>query len=296
MNHYGSIEHLAKSRFRAGEQIRVDEKIDGSRFCFGMERQADGARRLMFFTGGHERFSGFTTQGMFAPAMRHIQERIDRLPDGYTFFSEFLSKPKHNKLAYERVPKGFLVLFDVCDNTGTFLPYGSILSFASQLEIEPVQVLYVGGIPATYDPILALLSEKPMLGGDMIEGVVVKGEQDGQKRSVAKTVSPKFRETHKQGKAFSNDIEGIAKAVCTENRWRKAVERLRDDGKLTGSPKDIGPLIKEIYADLDKECREQIEQAILRIYYKRVMSSAVSGFAEWYKSQPITVEVYENGD
>jgi hypothetical protein len=78
-------------------------------------------------------------------------------------------------------------------------------------------------------------------------------------------------------------LERIATAFCTEARWEKAVQHLRDDGALTDSPKDIGALLKALNHDIDVECKDEIKDALWQMFRKDILRVASRGFPEWYK-------------
>ena len=51
----------------------------------------------------------------------------------------------------------------------------------------------------------------------------------------------------------------MVKEYCHENRWRKAMERMRDDGRLVHEPKDIGAIIKEVQNDIVRRTQKIID-------------------------------------
>ncbi|MCH8034511.1 MAG: hypothetical protein IH950_12255, partial [Bacteroidetes bacterium] len=67
--------------------------------------------------------------------------------------------------------------------------------------------------------------------------------------------------------------------------WHKAIQHFRDDGKLTESPKDIGPLIQEVLRDIEEEELENIKEELWRLFKKPIQRIVVAGFPEWYKQQ-----------
>lgn len=68
-------------------------------------------------------------------------------------------------------------------------------------------------------------------------------------------------------------------------RWNKAVQHLKERGEFTESPKDIGPLIKEVQHDIAEECSDEIKDALYRYAIKHIQRGVVAGLPEWYKEE-----------
>ncbi len=64
----------------------------------------------------------------------------------------------------------------------------------------------------------------------------------------------------------------------------KAVQHLREAGKLEGSPRDIGLLIEEVRRDIEKECRDEIEAILWKWAWSDVSRLVTRGLPEWYKN------------
>jgi len=148
------------------------------------------------------------------------------------------------------------------------------------------------------------LEQDSFLGGGRIEGIVVKnysafGERDG-KMIMTKLVSEDFRELNKadfrarnpQGKDVANTI---GNALASEGRFLKAVQTMRDNGELTGEPKDIGPLLKWLQQDLEEEKAEEVKELLWKGYRKTIQACATRGFAEWYKARLVEEMIDDNG-
>ena len=69
----------------------------------------------------------------------------------------------------------------------------------------------------------------------------------------------------------------------TEARWRKAIQHLAERGELNYNAGDIGPLIREVHADLIEECSASFKEALFNIFYKQWLGAASEGFANFYK-------------
>lgn len=270
--------------------IVIEEKIDGSQFSFT-------------HTNGKLVCRSKTTEineadpGMFRLAVEKARSLATMclLIDGATYQCEFLAKPKHNVLAYGRVPAGNLVLFDIRMPDGAYLWTGQRTHIAKTLELEPVPVLFEGTTNEFQSPdvVQVALAKDSVLGNVPIEGVVIKnyGQQHGERPNhpkTAKVVSDRFKERQackpmKVKPEGDDRIQPIVNALRTEARWVKAVGHLRDAGALTNSTKDIGVLIKEINQDLVAEETDWIKQQLYDAFSKDIYRGVVHGFAQWYQ-------------
>ena len=271
------------------EDVIVQEKIDGSQFSFGVfdgelkcrskgaEIQVDQPEKM--FTLAVETAKRLASDGL--------------LTDGWTYRGEYLSKPKHNALKYDRVPKGNIILFDINIGEEEYLDYAVLTEVAELLGLEVVPQFAVLAEQWDEPTLRNCLEFRSILGDVKIEGLVIKSlslyGQD-KKRLMGKYVSEAFKEIHKKEWGESNPtgkdiIQRLVERYKTEARWHKVVQHLRDDGRLTDSPKDIGPLIGELQADLLKECEDDAKQQLFKWAWQSIERGAAAGFAEWYKGQ-----------
>jgi hypothetical protein len=232
--------------------------------------------------------------GMFKQAVDTAcrLETAGLLAPGMVFQCEYLAKPKHNVLAYARVPNGYLVLFDVCRGD-SYCDQEHTQEWADILGLERVPVLFTGKLSEFDAPakIQELLNTDSVLGGQKIEGVVIKNysKSHGERENhplTAKVVSDAFKERvatkPRNPKKCGDELQGIINALRTEARWVKAVGHLRDSGALQDSPKDIGPLMKELSIDLETEETEWIKEALFEAFRKQILKGATDGFPQWY--------------
>jgi hypothetical protein len=143
------------------------------------------------------------------------------------------------------------------------------------------------------------------LGGQPIEGIVFKNYQrfgkDG-KALMGKHVSEAFREVHKGAWKESNPgradvIERLITSLRTPARFQKAVQHLREQGSLEGTPRDIGALIQEARRDIEEEAREYIAEELLKHFLPQVLRGATAGLPEWYKRELMAAQFPpENAD
>ena len=270
-----------------GKPAVFQEKVDGSQFSFGM---VDG--ELQMRSKGQEQ-SLDVCDGMFRLAVESAHER--GAPEGVVFRCEYLNKPKHNTLAYDRVPAGNLVVFDVYqrDNAGLwdYLAPDPAEALAVQVGLEYVPTWQ--DTITTADQILAMLDRESFLGGPNIEGVVMKRYDlivpQFTTPLFCKYVSERFKEKHstdwKNRNPSGKDFLGmLADTYRTEARWRKAIQHMRERGELVDGPQDIGPLMKEINVDVRDEIEEEAKQALFDHWWKTYAARTVGrGFPEWYK-------------
>ena len=269
--------------------VVVQEKYDGSQFRFGINEDGE----IEFASHHQPVFPG--AAGQFEPAVQHIlahEKSVRGLGRGNYIYGEYLAKPKQNTIAYERVPAGHMVLFDVFVGGEFVSSMGSLEQIADYLECEAARTMYRGLV--TMDDLRAMLSKKPMLGGDMLEGVVIKNYHQhillgGQVWPLfCKLVNEGFKEKHAANpdwKSGKNREQEYYDTFCTEARWRKAVQHMRERGELQDAPQDIGPLMKEIHADLLAEETESVKEWLYREHVKDVVRAAQRGFVDWYKGQ-----------
>ena len=272
--------------------VEITEKIDGSQFVFGK----DLSGHLFMRSKGAQLFAE-NPEKMFEPAINYVLSIQQYISRNTAFYCEYLRSPKHNTLTYSRIPRNHLMLWGVSNFIGDrFTSQHTVIEeWADDLDIEPVPLLYYGEIQHP-DDILKFMHKESGLGGAEAEGVVVKNYAQqfllgGQPIPVmaGKYVSEAFKEVHRTGWAKENTAVGKWQAFkdgyATEARWAKAVQHLRDAGKLTDSPRDIGPLLKEIKDDIVAEEKEIIMEFLWKEFGPDVLRRAVAGFPDWYKQQ-----------
>ena len=279
--------------------VEVTEKVDGSQFAFGI---VNGELKMR--SKGVEQRK-HVHDSLFIEAVATVCELEKELPQDVVFYCEYLKKPKHNTLTYSNVPRNYLALYGInvlkpsVDNKDGkpfwVNDHKQLSGVADELGIDVVPLIYQGKLERG-DDLLAMLDRESFLGGAKVEGVVVKnyaktvewcGDELGM--MAGKYVSEAFKEVH--GKTWKRDhtakggFEAICDDYCTEARWHKAIQHLRDAGQLTNDPKDIGPLVKEIQKDITEEELDAIKSRLWSCFGKDLLRSATKGFPEWYKQQ-----------
>ena len=272
------------------EEVIVEEKIDGSQFSFGKfgDTLKCKSKRVELDVAGWLEHN--CENEMFYKAVKAASE-LD-LHDGWTYRAEYLQKPKHNALAYDRIPKNHLILFDVNTGTESYLSYEEKAAEAERLGLEIVPILFQGKLEHP-EQVFELLKKESCLGTVHPEGVVCKNYArfgvDG-KVLMAKYVSEEFKEVHKRewketNKTSKDILTEIGDQYRSTARWMKAVQRLRDDGTLENSPKDIGALIKEVPQDILDECKEEIAQRLFAWAWPQIKRKTIAGLPQWYKEK-----------
>jgi len=89
------------------EDVEISEKIDGSQFAFG---RING--EVVLRSKGRQMFLESPDQ-MFLEACMFVNSNSHLFPDDIIFYAEYLKKPKHNTLKYDRIPKNHLMLFAI---------------------------------------------------------------------------------------------------------------------------------------------------------------------------------------
>lgn len=268
--------------------VYVQEKIDGSQISFGL---ING--ELVMRSKGAP-ITVEAPQKMFEAAVKTCLALKPLMQEGWTYRGEYLAKPKHNTLAYDRTPINHIILFDINTAQETYLPYEKMAARASHLGLEAVPLLFTG-IVNNLEEFRSFLDRNSTLGGQKIEGVVIKPvnyDQFGpdKKCLMGKFVSEAFKEIHggewKRANPSNKDImQIVAQKYATPARWQKAVIHLREKGLITDSPKDIGPLIKEAISDTLKECEDDIKRDLWAFAWERISRQLTNGLPQWYKEQ-----------
>lgn len=268
------------------DDVTVEEKVDGSQFSFGV---FDG--QLKCRSKGQQIHLD-APEKMFLKGVETAVRLTPVLREGWMYSGEFLNSVRHNIHTHERVPAGHVILFDIRHGEEEYLSYQEKKTEAERIGLEVVPLLYEGRID-DISVLMDFLKRDSVLGGTKIEGFVVKnyGRFGADKKILmGKFVSEAFKEIHgKLWKDFNpkqGDIcEQLVLRYRTVARWQKAVRHLADDGVLTDSPKDIGPLIKEVQADIKKECEDEIKKILFDWAWDQLGRRLAHGLPQWYKER-----------
>lgn len=285
---YPKIYNIGHSAIRDlwKDEVVVQEKVDGSQFSFGKNNG------VLFCRSKGKEINFLDPEKMFLSAINYVQSIEDKLTDGYSYRCEYLQKPKHNTLAYDRTPKNHLVLFDIDEISSEqkFTSREKLEEEASKLDIDVIPHFF-HGVVSDITQFNELLNQISFLGKERMEGIVIKNYSrfgiDG-KPLFGKYVRDDFREQNRIAFRVSSPtpnlvIENIINTFKNEVRWKKAIQRLRDDGQLENSMTDIPKLLKEIPEDIFSECKEEIDKALREFAYPKIKRGVIRGFPEFYK-------------
>lgn len=268
----------------AEDVIIIEEKIDGSQFSM-MKKDGELVCR------SRNTQINLDDPGMFAKAVE-TAKTLD-LHDGWIYRCEYLSKPKHNTLAYERVPAGNLIVFDIDTGNQCYLDVKAKTRECENIGLERITHLGYEKVDNITTEMLDSLLKYPSALGGMMEGIVLKNYNrigaDG-KISMAKYVSSKFKEIHttdlkERNPSRSDFMETLVMDYRTEARWMKAVSHLKEnDNTLVGAMNDVPVLMKEVSTDILSECAEEIKDKLFGFFWKTYSKRLTQGLPEWYKN------------
>lgn len=264
--------------------VLVEEKVDGSQFSFA---RVNG--ELVCRSKGAVLIAS-APEKMFQAGVTEV-EGLD-LHDGWIYRAEYLKSPKHNTLAYSRTPSHNVILFDVTTGVETYLSRAEKEAEAKRLGLECVPCLFEGKVESV-EQFKAFLERESILGGCQIEGVVVKNYAlytKEKKIALGKFVSEEFKEKHTSDWKGRNPgqadlVEILISQYRSEARWRKGIQHLRDEGKLEGSPRDIGLLMKEIPQDVFQDSSDEIMDQLFKHFWPQIQRGITKGLPEFYKSE-----------
>jgi len=285
---FAKIFHLGHRNIKDiwNSTVEITEKVDGSQFGFGKingEVVCRSRGRMIDMDNPDK---------LFEKAVEQVQRISKDLPDNYAFYGEYLQRPKHNVIKYDRVPKNHIMLFGLQDLVFKDFKYdyGQLEMWANIFSFDCAPVLTPCKSDTYFDE---LLKKDSYLGGSKIEGFVVKNwtkavmlyDQIWWPMS-GKYVSEAFKE--RNSKAWSdkkpkNNWEAYKESYRAEARWEKAVQHLRENGNLQGAPEDIGALIKEVHRDIIEEDEDEIKEKLWKLFGKDLTRAASRGLPEWYK-------------
>lgn len=264
--------------------ITVEEKIDGSQFSMAVingELICRSKGQQLVVDAPEKMFFRAIEAALFLKPILH---------EGWIYRCEYLNSPKHNTLAYLRTPRSNVIVFDVCTGPETYLTHAEKSAEAARLGLDVVPLLHEGMV-GSVEHLLSFLERESVLGGVKIEGFVCKNYNlftVDKKIAIAKYVSEAFKEKHgvewkKSNPGKYDVVQSLVFRLRTEARWAKSIQHLRDACTLTGSPKDIGPLLKEIQADVLKEESDFIRDELWKHFWPHISRGIIAGFPEHYK-------------
>jgi len=276
------------------DEVEVTEKVDGSMFGFGVI-ETEGHKELVIRSKGTQIYVDNIAK-MFKVAVNYIltiEKKILEFPPETYFYTEYLAKPKHNVLAYERVPKNNLILFGAHIGNKWIKEWEKLKEMADKLGIEAVPLLVKKKIK-TIEDLKEILEMKSVLGNETVEGIVIKNYKKlwmlGNKTypQFGKFVRAAFKERHlnewRTGHKPKDILGEYIEGFRTKARWQKAIQHLKEKDELEFQPRDIGKLMKEIHLDIITEEEENIKKELYEIFIKQIKRKSTAGFPEFYKT------------
>lgn len=294
INSYCSIYnlgHAAIADLLKGPVI-VEEKIDGNQFSF----RKDPATGEIGFRSKGANLNSLAPEALFKRGIEAIQPFSDLLQPGWTYRGEYLSKPCHNALCYARIPAHHFIGFDIDTGMENYLGRHYKEAEFARIGLECVPVMFQGVIE-DIEHFRHLLDTESVLGGQKIEGVVIKPASydlfvRDKKVLMGKFVSEAFREVNAKAWQTEHRTQGpgdimqqLCEAFGTTARWSKAVFHLREKGLIQDSPRDIEALMKEIPEDVAKECTDEIKERLFAWAWPQIRRGIVKGAPDWYKNE-----------
>lgn len=263
--------------------VVVQEKVDGSQFCFGI---FDG--QLRCYSRNRE-LDLDTPNDMFERAVAYVRSIQDRLQPGSMYFCEYLMRPRHNVLKYDRTPKNNLVLFDKLKQFPVlaWADSAELWIDAMHLDIDMIPVLDASVSITSANELNCYLNMDSYLGGCKVEGIVCKRyPPTGMIR--AKYVSALFKEIKgdrcaPKTKGDGVDIiEDVAACLATDARFEKVLQHVQESGHLGGVPEDIPRLIKELGKDLGEEGMDYAVERLRAWGWKQIQKAVIKKLPAWY--------------
>jgi hypothetical protein len=264
------------------DEVVIEEKVDGSQFSFGV---IDGVLECR----SHNRQIDMSDPDkMFGKAIETAKELANSLIPGWIYRGEYLQKPKHNTICYDRTPTKSIILYDIQKGIEDYLTYDDLCIEATRIGLEVVP-LYATGKFASIDDLRPFLDRKSVLGDVQVEGIVIKNYSlftVDKKVAMGKIVNTDFIEKNQTNWRTGIDIIGaIGGEYRNEARWQKSVQHLAEDGLLKNEASDIGLLFKYVTTDILKECESEIKDKLFNHYWKDISKTATRGLPEWYKQK-----------
>lgn len=275
--------------------VEISEKIDGSQCRIHLTED---------ITACGSKNTGIADMNMFGIAHEQTQRIWNEkvwmtFGNDVTLFTEFLNKEKHNVLVYDRVPLNNLYLFGaIIDDR--HLQTEELIKLANELQIEPPNILASEIKIGDQEELKSYLTFDSVLGGTILEGVVIKGYHDTYPPLLASTqaffsyplasklVRDDFKERlHKEwgGKKKKElPINKVTAEFFTEARFHKSVQHLDDEDKIEYEMKDLKVLIPEFYDDLLDEEKDEIAKVALEGFWAHLRKKSDAFVVkEWKK-------------
>jgi hypothetical protein len=261
--------------------VEISEKLDGSmcRLNFTESHVECGSKNV-----------NTADEKMFAIAYRQADQIWkDKVwwtfGDNITLFTEFFNKTHHNVINYKILPQRNFYLFGaICNNK--HLQTDELIELAKELKIEPLNILETNIKINNPDDLIKYLDGDSCLGGGVREGVVIRNHNFRYDHLStlsqafvgfpvsAKLVRDDFKERlnveWSAKKQRETPLAKIAAEFFTDARFRKAIQHLNDEEKITYEMNNLKDIIPEFYSDLIDEERQEIMELALDDFWRQL--------------------------
>ncbi|MBQ3567220.1 MAG: hypothetical protein IJA12_08575 [Oscillospiraceae bacterium] len=292
LNHkrYMNIENFRTDlalKFNEGDQIIIQEKLDGSNVSFQYDSEED---KVICFSRNMILSEENTLRGYYDWIQKLDKNKVrDILGTNLRMFGEWLVK---HALDYPKECYETVYCFDVFDTEKeVYLPQSEVRVLAEKLGLRYVPVFFEGRF-TKWDDYLPLVGKTDM-GGEIGEGIVVKNMSSLDHNVIyTKIVHERFREVHRAPKPKPTDMELIrererltelAGTIVTEARVKKLLYKLIDDGIVPENYtiKDTSLVMKNLPSAVYYDCLKEEPEV-------------VSQFEQFGKySGPITIRIFK---
>ena len=289
--HYMDITHLKPALadgFQVGDEIIIQEKIDGANFSIRYDRESD---QVMAFSRKKELNFSETLRGAWTWSQQLSKEAVaETLGTNLVIFGEWLCK--HTVLyPAERYSKPYF--YDVYDVAAEqYLPQCEVKKVVEKLGLTYVPVFYEGKF-VSWEHAMQFVG-KTQLGGDYGEGIVIKNmtrlnDPNTRLPFYTKIVCEQFSETKPIKKRLPPDpveqaererATALTASIVTEARVRKLIHKFVDEAlipedwdeqHMSTIAKNLG---KAVYNDCVKEEPDTVAE-IGQLFGKFASSTAM---------------------
>jgi len=286
-------------------KVELTEKLDGSQFRLILTHEDwnCGSKNVW----GKEQL---INNKQFEIAVKKSEELWQRFRERMKnvkkleLYMEYMQKERHNTLEYGRIPKNHFYLFGAFVD-GKVATTDELKKIAEILEIDPPNVMFVGEIK-TQEQLEEFLEKESYLGGK-IEGIVIKNYNQTFPVDlistqnyvgfplVGKLVREEFREVNmtRWQKIKKPLLERLAETFITEERFRKVIQHLKEEDKITHDMRDLRFIGPEFIKDLWEEERENILKMLEEEAYEYLKRRASKFVVKQYK-QYLMEKQFEN--
>jgi hypothetical protein len=282
--------------------VFIQEKLDGSNVSI---HKINGkiclASRSQWIDNKSPENSGMFK--LFVKWAEDNKELLKYIPESASLWGEFCNN--HNVLKYEA--KHPFVLFDISikpvvafsGNDFGIREFLNPITWASKFDIKFFSTFF--NIPYDKEQIILLNTQKeflsflnlPSILGGRREGIVLKNYTNLNRFMqplFCKVVNEEFKEKASKGHPDFNkpDIESeLATNLYLSARLTKAIQRLQEENRYQGSPKDIGALIGLVCRDIHDEEKENIKEILFKYHWKQIARMITAKIPNDYKQRLI---------